>query len=154
MGIQGEEMPVLVRITQDAPSRLDKDTCRPLLPGLPPAHGAAPVPASAVLSGAMIKAGLFGMPVINIGSRQDGREYGVNVKHCPCDPDAINDALVSVEGRGEIYPCVTPYGDGFAAERIVKAMLQGMRDPRLATKLFHTGHAEFVAPWDSGSQQR
>ncbi len=28
---------------------------------LPPAHGAAPVPASAVLSGAMIKAGLFGM---------------------------------------------------------------------------------------------
>lgn len=28
---------------------------------LPPAHGAAPVPASAVLSGAMIKAGLFGI---------------------------------------------------------------------------------------------
>lgn len=28
---------------------------------LPPAHGAAPAPASAVLSGAMIKAGLFGM---------------------------------------------------------------------------------------------
>ena len=28
---------------------------------LPPAHGAAPVPASAVLSGAMIKAGLYGM---------------------------------------------------------------------------------------------
>jgi formate hydrogenlyase subunit 3/multisubunit Na+/H+ antiporter MnhD subunit len=31
---------------------------------LPPAHGAAPVPASAVLSGAMIKAGLFGMMAI------------------------------------------------------------------------------------------
>ncbi len=31
---------------------------------LPPAHGAAPVPASAVLSGAMIKAGLFGMMTI------------------------------------------------------------------------------------------
>ncbi len=30
---------------------------------LPPAHGAAPVPASAVLSGAMIKAGLYGMMV-------------------------------------------------------------------------------------------
>ncbi|MGS4944874.1 complex I subunit 5 family protein [Meridianimarinicoccus sp. RP-17] len=33
----------------------------PLHVWLPPAHGAAPVPASAVLSGAMIKAGLFGM---------------------------------------------------------------------------------------------
>jgi len=31
---------------------------------LPPAHGAAPVPASAVLSGAMIKAGLFGMMAV------------------------------------------------------------------------------------------
>jgi formate hydrogenlyase subunit 3/multisubunit Na+/H+ antiporter MnhD subunit len=31
---------------------------------LPPAHGSAPAPASAVLSGAMIKAGLFGMIVI------------------------------------------------------------------------------------------
>ncbi|SIO54671.1 Formate hydrogenlyase subunit 3/Multisubunit Na+/H+ antiporter, MnhD subunit [Rhodovulum sp. ES.010] len=30
---------------------------------LPPAHGAAPAPASAVLSGAMIKAGLFGIAV-------------------------------------------------------------------------------------------
>ncbi len=36
---------------------------------LPPAHGAAPVPASAVLSGAMIKAGLFGMlTVLPLGS--------------------------------------------------------------------------------------
>ncbi|MCC5955585.1 MAG: NADH dehydrogenase [Natronohydrobacter sp.] len=36
---------------------------------LPPAHGAAPVPASAVLSGAMIKAGLFGMmAVLPLGS--------------------------------------------------------------------------------------
>ncbi len=33
----------------------------PLHLWLPPAHGAAPVPASAVLSGAMIKAGLFGI---------------------------------------------------------------------------------------------
>jgi len=33
----------------------------PLHVWLPPAHGAAPAPASAVLSGAMIKAGLFGM---------------------------------------------------------------------------------------------
>ncbi len=36
----------------------------PLHLWLPPAHGAAPVPASAVLSGAMIKAGLFGMMTI------------------------------------------------------------------------------------------
>ena len=36
---------------------------------LPPAHGAAPVPASAVLSGAMIKAGLFGMiTILPLGS--------------------------------------------------------------------------------------
>jgi formate hydrogenlyase subunit 3/multisubunit Na+/H+ antiporter MnhD subunit len=33
----------------------------PLHVWLPPAHGAAPVPASAVLSGAMIKAGLYGI---------------------------------------------------------------------------------------------
>jgi len=36
----------------------------PLHLWLPPAHGAAPVPASAVLSGAMIKAGLYGMIVV------------------------------------------------------------------------------------------
>ncbi len=36
----------------------------PLHVWLPPAHGAAPVPASAVLSGAMIKAGLFGMVAV------------------------------------------------------------------------------------------
>ncbi len=36
---------------------------------LPPAHGAAPVPASAVLSGAMIKAGLFGiLSAVPLGS--------------------------------------------------------------------------------------
>ncbi len=43
---------------------------------LPPAHGAAPVPASAVLSGAMIKAGLFGLmallPLGNIAFEDHG----------------------------------------------------------------------------------
>ncbi|MGM0660575.1 MAG: complex I subunit 5 family protein [Pseudomonadota bacterium] len=41
----------------------------PLHVWLPPAHGAAPVPASAVLSGAMIKAGLYGITVaVPLGS--------------------------------------------------------------------------------------
>jgi formate hydrogenlyase subunit 3/multisubunit Na+/H+ antiporter MnhD subunit len=41
----------------------------PLHLWLPPAHGAAPAPASAVLSGAMIKAGLFGlMAVLPLGT--------------------------------------------------------------------------------------
>ena len=44
-------------------------------------------------SSGVIEAGLFGLPVINVGDRQKGRERGGNVIDVPNDADAVGAAL-------------------------------------------------------------
>lgn len=65
-----------------------------------------------------IREGAFvGTPVVNIGSRQDGRERGRNVIDCPAEATAIHDALVAQIANGP-YETDPIYGDGTAGDQI------------------------------------
>lgn len=62
----------------------------------------------------------LGVPAVNIGTRQQGRERGGNVIDVPCARDAIRDAIlraVDLPRNGEAL-----YGDGRAGVRIADAL--------------------------------
>lgn len=60
----------------------------------------------------------LGVPVVNIGSRQRGRERAGNVRDVPeCRGDLIAVAVLQQVMAGR-YPSSTLYGDGYAADRI------------------------------------
>ncbi|KAK2815921.1 hypothetical protein Q5P01_026388 [Channa striata] len=66
------------------------------------------------------EAGAFGTPVINLGTRQTGRETGENVMHVR-DADTHNKIYHALELQfGKRYPCSKIYGDGNAVPRILK----------------------------------
>ncbi|XP_029001398.1 bifunctional UDP-N-acetylglucosamine 2-epimerase/N-acetylmannosamine kinase isoform X3 [Betta splendens] len=66
------------------------------------------------------EAGAFGTPVINLGTRQTGRETGENVLHVR-DADTHNKIYHALELQfGKRYPCSKIYGDGSAVPRILK----------------------------------
>ncbi len=69
-----------------------------------------------------IREGAFiGTPVVNVGTRQSGRERGHNVVDVPYDTDAIRDAIGRqiAHGRYDLDPI---YGSGHAAERIASIL--------------------------------
>lgn len=59
----------------------------------------------------------LGVPVVNIGNRQAGRDRGPNVTDVGYDREQIVAAVRSHLANGT-YPCSTLYGDGHAGERI------------------------------------
>jgi UDP-hydrolysing UDP-N-acetyl-D-glucosamine 2-epimerase len=59
----------------------------------------------------------LGVPVVNIGTRQQGRERGPNVLDVSHDPQAIQEAINRLEAQG-VYVSSELYGDGHAGERI------------------------------------
>ncbi|NJM31800.1 MAG: UDP-N-acetylglucosamine 2-epimerase (hydrolyzing), partial [Limnobacter sp.] len=63
----------------------------------------------------------LGTPSVNIGSRQHGRERGHNVVDVHYDHQAIVQAVKSQVANGPYTPDHV-YGDGFAAEKIVKTL--------------------------------
>ena len=65
----------------------------------------------------------LGIPVVNIGSRQRGRERGDNVIDAPHDHGAIKDAIVRQLGSGR-YPISDLYGHGSAGERIAAILAE------------------------------
>ncbi|XP_037545678.1 bifunctional UDP-N-acetylglucosamine 2-epimerase/N-acetylmannosamine kinase isoform X2 [Nematolebias whitei] len=66
------------------------------------------------------EAGAFGTPVVNLGTRQTGRETGENVLHVR-DADTHNKIYHALELQfGKRYPCSKIYGDGNAVARILK----------------------------------
>ncbi|KAG5285310.1 hypothetical protein AALO_G00001980 [Alosa alosa] len=66
------------------------------------------------------EAGAFGTPVINLGTRQTGRETGENVLHVR-DADTQNKIYHALDLQfGKRYPCSKIYGDGNAVPRILK----------------------------------
>lgn len=64
----------------------------------------------------------LGVPVVNIGTRQQGRERGPNVVDVGHDADAIRSAVLGQMGKR--YERSTLYGDGRAGERVA-AVLAG-----------------------------
>lgn len=77
-------------------------------------------------SSGMIDAPSFGVPVINIGERQEGRERGDNVIDCPpvrSDIEkAMNRALTDNNFIVRAKNAVNPYGDGKASQRITQVL--------------------------------
>ncbi|MBU4277668.1 MAG: UDP-N-acetylglucosamine 2-epimerase (hydrolyzing) [Proteobacteria bacterium] len=59
----------------------------------------------------------LGVPAVNIGSRQVGRQRGANVTDVPYDKDAILAAIHENHANGHC-PCETIYGDGNAGKSI------------------------------------
>jgi UDP-hydrolysing UDP-N-acetyl-D-glucosamine 2-epimerase len=100
------------------------------------AHAAAMVGNS---SSGIIEAASFGLPVVNIGTRQAGRERAGNVIDCGNPRKEISAALVRAldpRFRASLSGMENPYGDGRAAERIVKTLAELPLDDRLLRKRF------------------
>jgi UDP-hydrolysing UDP-N-acetyl-D-glucosamine 2-epimerase len=69
-----------------------------------------------------VREGAFiGTPVVNVGSRQDGRRRGHNVVDVPHDADQIHGALQRQAAHGR-YPSDPIYGDGSAGTRIAEVL--------------------------------
>jgi UDP-N-acetylglucosamine 2-epimerase len=69
-----------------------------------------------------IREGAFiGTPVVNVGTRQDMRERGSNVKDVSYGKDAVYEALAFQIKHGA-YPLEPIYGDGHAGERIAEVL--------------------------------
>jgi len=83
-------------------------------------------------SSALREGAFLGVPAVNIGTRQGGREHGPNVVHVGYDSDEIEAAIRRqvVHGR---YERSTLFGDGRAGERIAK--LLGESDMRVQKRL-------------------
>ena len=73
-------------------------------------------------SSAPIREGAFlGVPAVNIGTRQAGRDRGPNVLDVECDRHAIADAIRRQLAHGR-YPSDHLYGDGAAGPRIAERL--------------------------------
>jgi GDP/UDP-N,N'-diacetylbacillosamine 2-epimerase (hydrolysing) len=86
-------------------------------------------------SSGIIEAPMLGVPAVNVGARQRGRERGDNVIDVPADPDAITRAIADAirPGFRERLSRTSPYGDGHAASRIARVLLDTPIDDRLRT---------------------
>ena len=74
-------------------------------------------------SSGIIESSSFKLPVINIGTRQSGREKAQNVLDVDYSSEEILKALNYIktdEYQNELKNCKNPYGDGKASERICK----------------------------------
>lgn len=60
----------------------------------------------------------LGVPAINVGTRQNGREQGENVTNVPHSKHEILKALDRYLRHGGRYPSTTLYGDGTAGQKI------------------------------------
>ncbi|MFC2036470.1 UDP-N-acetylglucosamine 2-epimerase [Chloroflexota bacterium] len=79
-------------------------------------------------SSGIIEAPFFGLPVVNLGTRQQGRQRAENVLDVPHDKDAIVQALQTALADEAFIQqarhCTNPYGDGHAGERIAETLAE------------------------------
>jgi len=77
-------------------------------------------------SSGIIEAPSFHLPVVNIGTRQQGRQRAINVIDVNCNREkiveAIRFALCDREFKAKVKSCKNPYGDGMASKRIVDVL--------------------------------
>lgn len=90
-------------------------------------------------SSGIIEAASFKLPVVNIGSRQEGRIRARNVIDVGYAPSQIQAGIkkaLSQSFKTSLKGLKNPYGDGKASKRIV-SVLSGMDFKRLRIKRFH-----------------
>jgi len=91
-------------------------------------------------SSGILEAASFGLPVVNIGDRQKGREVSLNVIQTTGTVQALKAAITKAQSADFKTLCAAKenvYGDGKAADKIVTALmnfLESGSDPR---KAFH-----------------
>lgn len=67
------------------------------------------------------ESGFLGVPVVDIGSRQAGRDRSVNVLHCGYDRKQIAHCVQSQIEHGPFEPALL-YGDGMAGQKIAELL--------------------------------
>lgn len=67
------------------------------------------------------EAAFLGTPVVNIGTRQNGRERGINVIDVDYKREMITEAIIKQMERGR-YPSDPLYGDGKAGKKIAEIL--------------------------------
>ena len=89
-------------------------------------------------SSGIIEAPSFGLPVVNIGTRQEGRQRAENVIDVDYDKEeikaAIKKALYDEDFKEKVKNCKNPYGDGKAGVRIADILSKIKIDKRLLQK--------------------
>ena len=89
-------------------------------------------------SSGIVEAPSFGLPAVNIGIRQEGRERGKNIIDAGHDKqeiiEAMERALTDKEFLKEVKKCENPYGDGKTAPRIAEILSQTEITPQLLQK--------------------
>ena len=103
-------------------------------------------------SSGLIEAPFFGLPVINVGRRQDGRLRADNVHDCPADADSVTGLLAKLTTAAKSCRRAgkSPYGDGRAARRIAALLSDLPPREKLLYKRFAEEEAQFSAPWANG----
>lgn len=85
-------------------------------------------------SSGIIEAGLFGLPVIDVGDRQRGRERGENVVSVANDTADLVYAAAQFRARpGCRFAAHSPYGAGTAGPKVAAAILANPGDGRRAS---------------------
>ncbi len=77
-------------------------------------------------SSGIMETGSFALPTVNVGLRQQGRERAVNVLDAQPNQQSILDKIHQAKSPASlesIRGMTNPYGDGHAAERIVKVLI-------------------------------
>jgi UDP-N-acetylglucosamine 2-epimerase len=88
-------------------------------------------------SSGLIEAPCFGLPVVNIGRRQEGRECSSNVIHVPCQREKIINAIRKAQSPSFIKQSrkvTNPYGDGKSSKKIVDILSSIKIDDELLFK--------------------
>ncbi len=91
-------------------------------------------------SSGIIEAASFELPVVNVGTRQDGRLRAANVVDADCTREEIREALARVLAPGfrrSLGGLVNPFGTGTAAASIVRRLSEVALGSKLIVKRFH-----------------
>ena len=89
-------------------------------------------------SSGILEAPTLGLPVVNIGVRQRGREHAENVIFVDNKKEeilaALNKTLSDDDYIKEVKKCVNPYGDGATSEKVVEILASIEINDRLIFK--------------------
>jgi UDP-hydrolysing UDP-N-acetyl-D-glucosamine 2-epimerase len=103
-------------------------------------------------SSGIMETASFSLPTINIGMRQQGRERPGNVIDAAAEVAAILDAVRTARSedfRRSMKDVTNPYGDGFAAQKIVEVLTTAPLGQKLLMKR-HVPLAEIASDRVSG----
>ena len=90
-------------------------------------------------SSGILEAASFKLPVVNIGTRQDGRLRSRNVIDCGYSAQEINAAVckaLSADFRVSLHALTNPFDGGGATARIIERLKTVVLDDRLTRKRF------------------